>query len=579
LRRRWGYSSFATVSGVKRLYKYQNDARLERRIIAVNPTTVDAIDEQGNLIGTVLTPAEGSDGPRMVTSRDYAFFTDGVSAPVKWNGVSEVTACGMDAPTTAITVGTPISGNITLSLGGRAYYCVFKSTSGHYSDLSPISATTGNVTGKSIPLNLPVSAQAGVTRKTVLATADSGDPSTLYEVVELPNETLGYTDDTDEETLLTRNTFLETYDDGTEVGVTDNTPPPNGRYLIKHKGRLFMMVGQYLRCSKSLSDIVTSTGKICGRYEEAWPVDYELDISEGAETARGLLSDGEVLYIGTERHIRRVYGDGPQNFQKPEVAFNEVGIVNQDVWKVVFLEGTPAGAMWLTPDRRVIASDFNTYMDVGTPLQDILESVNLAAIDTCHATYFSSGRYALYTLFLPTGSSTTPDTVCVYSLTDKRWYVWKFADNFTASLFNVMANGATQLILADSNGTLYKLDPTATTDNGTAIRSTARTVWLHVGEPSARKLLNELEVMTQDNAAMRITIQGASNASEFETPTAVITNGQLQTGVFGELKLYLAGYTANDRYYRLTFDSTSNVDSFSMPSVWKASLPIGSNAS
>src|SRR2546429_4298334 len=45
----------------------------------------------------------------------------------------------------------------------------------------------------------------------------------------------------------------------------------------------------------------------------------QFDISEQAETVVGLLSDGETLWVATERAIRRIIGDSPSNFQKPEI--------------------------------------------------------------------------------------------------------------------------------------------------------------------------------------------------------------------------------------------------------------------
>lgn len=563
LRRRWGYRTFGQAADVKHLYEYQNDANLQRRIVACSDDGVVALDEAGTTVNPAVYAPAGAVAPRMVASRDFGYFSNPTEVK-KWDGDTTVTNWGTLGPTTAISVGTPSgSGNVTLSLGGRCYYLVFKTKSGHYSDLSPISAVSGNCTGSSIPLNnLAVSADSQVDRKTILATGDGADPSILYELVELPNDSLGYTDNLEEETLLTRNIFLETDELGNERGVADNTPPLPGAFPLKHKGRLFMLDGQFLRCSKSLAELTTSTGNVCGKYEEAWPADYELDISEGAETARGMLSDGEVLYIGTERHIRRLYGSGPDDFQQPEVAFNEVGIVNQDVWRIVFLEGTPAGAMWLTPDRRVIASDFNTYVDVGTPIQDLLEDINPAAIGASHAVYFSAGRYALYMLFIATGTNTVPDTICVYSLSDKRWYVWKFADAIATSLFNVTASGATQLLIADSDGQLFVLDSTLRTDAGQAIPVTARTVWLQFGDASRRKLLNEIEVLTEDFSAMRITVEGATTTLEFDSPKVVKTNGVLQQNALGTWKLFLATCPALSRYYRLTFSSTSAIDTF-----------------
>src|SRR5258708_32324032 len=165
------------------------------------------------------------------------------------------------------TVGT---GPITLN-SGRVYYAVFhNSVTGHYSDLSPVSASTNAATGAFFPLtNIPVSSDPQVDSVYILATADGGDPTILYLVGFVTNGTTTFTDNIAEPSLILGLVYQFTDTSGNNFGVVGNQPPPQGSLIIKHRGRLFTAVGQIVYFSKSFSELITSTTTITGRYEEA----------------------------------------------------------------------------------------------------------------------------------------------------------------------------------------------------------------------------------------------------------------------------------------------------------------------
>lgn len=481
--------------------------------------------------------------------------------PPSWNPVGSTTTDGT-ITWFDVEMATASAGDITL-IKGRQYFLVYTNTvSGNISDLSPVSISSGALTAGQIFVgNLQVSSDPQVNMKILLATTDGGDQTTLYFVAELPNTQLSYIDTTPEPILLAGNIYQETDSAGVDHGVADNDPPPNGSFPIKYRGRLYMLVGSFLFFSKSLSDVTTSTGIIAGRYEEDWPPDFQTDISEGAEVGRGLFTDGYVLYIGTQRHIRRITGDGPTNFTSPEVIFNEVGINNQDVWQPIFMEGTPAGSMWLTPDFRVIRSDFNTYQNAGELIQKTLNTINPAASNNCWASYLGQNGYNFYILAIPTGTNTEPDTLCVYNIKTGTWFIWTPADLLRCALYYLNLNGQPRFVVNSNDGSIYLFDPTVSMDRATGvdrvgITSTIRTVYSDMTDASTRKALNEIEIdTTQTN--MSLTVEGATSDQEFVTPNVVITNGKLIQNIFGEYKLYLAGLKSQDRFYRVTLSDTS----------------------
>lgn len=583
------------------LTEYQNNVSGQRNIIGCSSSGASAYNEDGT---TYLSPIFNSFGFLMpATSRGYVFFTSGQPGDSKkWDGGNPgtVSAWGFGRPGTPITVATGAAGAITLNIG-RQYFTVFQnSVTGQLSDLSPVSASTGAVSSVQINLtNIPVASDPQVNEKFILATADGGDQTTLYFVTQISNPTTSFTDNTAETTLLANNIYQEVAADGSDVGVADNTPPLSAMLLpTKHQGRIFGVVpssqaagtSYLLYFSKAYGDLITSTGTLCGRYEECWPATNFLDISEGAEEVIGLLSDGTYLYIGTERHIRRLSGEGPADFSIPDVIFNSVGLIHQNTWRMVMREGTPIGMMWMTPDYRVMLSDGNTYQDVGTPIQTLLNQTKQHILPifsqgpSPHAMAVSYGPYSLYILFIGVNTANVLDTACVYDLRTQRWFVWTMPPDTSVvnSIFNVNLNGVPQPIVSLNtdvdelaiNGALWKFVSTATQDAATPdsgalsnIPVTIQTSWLHMGEPTMRKLLNEIELLTGD-PNMLVTVEGAQTEADFSSPLAVVTNAPVVTSPVGTLKVYLAGLVAKYKYYRLTFTSSAtNTDVLSGLSV------------
>jgi hypothetical protein len=461
------------------------------------------------------------------------------------------------------------SGNISLS-GGRRYFLIYiNSLTGGMSDVSPVSVGTGTVSNGQVFLNnLQVSSDPQVDQKVIVATADGGNVNTLYFVAQIPNSQTSYTDNTSEITLLAGNVYAFVDVSGNQFGVFNNEVPGNGQFPTKHRGRIYMLVGQNLIFSKSLAEVTSPTGLIGGRYEEAFPPANIFDVSTGAEVGRSLLSDGNFLYIGTDRHVLRIIGDGPTTFEAPQNAFNEGGVLNQDCWRSVFIDGAPLGAMWITPDYRVYLSDFNTHQDVGIPIQDVLNTINPAANANVYSQYYALGAFNLYVLAIPTGSNTDPDTLCVFDLKARRWFIWFPTDQVTSLVYNINASGIPQIILwssANAAARGYKFVPGLVQDRvgNTPVNFTCtmRTSWQDWGDATMRKCLNYLQMISED-PAITCTIEGASQAIDFATPNTVISNGVFKLSPFGDLTMYIAGKKSVDRFYRLTFASAGQVVTF-----------------
>ena len=531
-------------------------------------TTFFFLPNSGWAVPTQVEPNGGSEIVATVSNIKYEQFV--TASGKSGNGIPAFnTVAGGTTPDGTVTwtnggLFVATTGNITF-VNGVVYFTVFRnSVTGNISDLSPVSASTGPLTNDAIVLsNIPISTDPQVTDVLILRTADGGNQETLYFDASVPNGTTTFTDTTSTVNLLDNNIYQETDSFGNLIGVANNQPPLPGSFAISNQGRLFMISGMTLLFSKSLGDLTTSTGTICGRWEEDWPPGYQLDISSIVETPRGIQTDGYALYIGTERKIHKLLGNGPTNFSQPQVVFNEVGLLNQPVWQTVYAQGQPVGMMWLTPDNRVIGSDYNVYDDIGHPIQTTLNTINTnVAQSTAWAMFVSNGQFDLYVLAIPTGISTVNNTVCVFDLRARQWFIWQLADNISTGVFNINASGIPQWIFSANTGVVYKTAPNIYNDRyggvPTPYTVTAQTSWLSIYEDSFRKLLNEMEVMTGD-ANLLVTVEGANTLADFTAPITLLSNAPLTLGIFGEYKAMLAASPSKSRWYRLTFTSSSTI--------------------
>ena len=399
----------------------------------------------------------------------------------------------------------------------------------------------------------------------VAAYTHGNDSSTEFGIVgtqtfAIPNNVFAVVDNVPDPTLVTAQPLLFTDTFGNEYGLTQNTPPPAGTLLLKHQGRLWMSgvsgSTHSIFFSKAVAELTLPNGFIAGKYEEAWPGSNYFDVSDGAESVSALLSDGTTLYIGTQNHVRRLLGSDPTNFQEPQIVHPAVGVLNQESWQIVFMQGSPAGSVWLTPDFKVIQSDFNTYADIGQPIQDILNSLQSTAPALAHAAFVADGELDLYILSVPYKQSTYCDTHLVFDLRARQWVVWQPAGGSTALLYNVTQNAVPQWIFINGAGTLLNIySDSATTDNGTTIPVTATTTWMHLGEPTRRKLLNDVQVY--GNSGMLMSVYGANSLNDFASPQSIIYNRALRQSPFGVWTLYLTGAKSRHRYYQFTFSSTN----------------------
>lgn len=616
IQRRWGYTLWANPSVIaQRVFETHFSNGRNRFVLtasdgtgADSPTNrVTAHNENGSEVtnpNAIFTPSADAHHPHATTSRNYVYFTDGVNDDLyKWDtdddptgsttstetgaNIPSVTKWGIDTPVPAgangaidATATAEGTGDIYLS-GGRAYTVAYRnSVSGHVSDIAPFTGRMGitsdpadPTTGVTVELtNIPVSADPQVDQVLLLATSDGGALDTLYEVALLDNGTTTYTDTFDEGVLTAQRLWAEIDEDGNEIGIINNTPPSDilidqaGETTVQttvawmHRGRCYILQGHFLFWSKSQDEVTTSDGNVTSKWEESFPARNQTSISSnGSETGTALLGDEINLYIGTNRSVYSTSGDNV-GLIPPRCLYHEVGVLNQPCWQLVYHEGKASGSIWVTPDKRVIASDFITYREIGndiirgSSIQTFLNSLTESTIaTTARASFVSNGPHEFYMLAVGHASS----VVMVFNVRTGAWMKWftsAAGDTPTALSFMYDSVNRRSLgIFATVNQQIYRWNPATVYDRSDTDPvlplPTIQTNWF--GDSVLTHLLNSIEVQTAESDAT-ISIEGARTMADFTTPTTIDTV-TLGTDAFGHLRARLAHLPTKYKWYRLSF--------------------------
>ena len=364
-------------------------------------------------------------------------------------------------------------------------------------------------------------------------------------------------------TLLNANLWVDTDSYGSLFGIVNNDPPPANLILpTAHQGRIFATDGLNVFFSKSIDEVTTSTGLITSKWEEAWPSDNVLPIALNNERVLGLKSDGTNLHIGTDHSIYTLTGTSPADFSIPNTLFQQTGILSQDTWTVIYAEGEPAGFMWITPDLKMMYSDFSTYRSVGDAIYPLLSLWDSTYTPHAKMVSFTYGPLSLVALAYKPVSSATAQYL-IFDTKLKKWYQWnpqvRNSGPLSTFVYQHPPTGYRGLFYIENDGTNahYRLfDPTVASDGGGInIPWQVRTNWQSMGDPNALKTLNELEVGTTQTG-MGVAIFGARTQADLNTPV-LLSNGTLRKNPLGTWKFFTAGVDTNARYYQFQFTSAA----------------------
>lgn len=566
-------------------------------------TTITAVDSSGAGSGAtfavVFTDTNGTITKASVANTGASYNTATTSLSVSGAGTGAAFTPVFNSTGGIIAI-VP-QGPMTFD-SGRGYYGAYiNSLTGHASDVTYLDFNGGtsntpyfdengvqqSVLGSWTNINFTIQIDESVALDPqidtflLLATSDGGDSEHLYELAQIPltsfssiggglfthdyEDTLPDTyndNNTSGNTLLANNLWVDVDSSGVIVGLFANTPPPNTlNKPITNQGRMFATDGKSVFFSKNLTEVTTSTGLITSKWEEAWPASNRLDIGFDNEVIVGMLSDTTFLYIGTTQNIYRLSGTDINSFDL-QCIFRNVGLLSQDCWTVVYKETLPAGYVWVTPDNKIIFSDFNNYTDVGTPIYPSLLGDTIFSIQP-----WVHGPYAM--AFLRTKNN----TFWVLNMTDEQWFNWtpQLPDttaHIAGMLTYTKSNGLSNLWVTLPSSTLGLgfLDPIIRVDNyptsATPIPWSIQTGWQDMGDTTNLKVINEIEIWSDENPPVVTCTSKSGNTS-----SAVVNTVQSKVGPISVLgdsyKAYFAALPTGGKFFSFTISSPSSVNATS----------------
>lgn len=461
----------------------------------------------------------------------------------------------------------------------------------------------------------------------LLATSDGGSLETLYQVQTIPLSSFttlsgfvksfnvydtmpdAYTDGYNTGSiLLNQNIWVEPDGQGGTLGIAGNAPPPLPLlYPTLHQGRLFATDGKTIFYSKSIEEVTTSTGLITSKWEECWPGDYQLPIALDNEVITAIQSDGQTLHIGTDRAVYNVYGTDPLTFSVPAKQFAQTGILSNDAFSVVYAGGQPAGFIWITPDFKILYSDFNTYEDIGVPVYSYISNAlvgNLLQLDEVRVSALTYGPYNLVFISFISSVNTSldyfnqPGMLLVYETTLKCWYRWLMGNPdttftpdphwttvapLTTWVYQDPATGNRNLYYFANAGTgflaplvwgTFTQNPVQTTDQlGFPIPWRIRTSWQSLGDPFAFKVLNEMELMGDDANSTTLSVFGARMNGDFFSSTPLFTR-TFSLGPLNTYKAYMAGAQSAAKYHSFQLQAINGTSIHVLDSFFVEAYPM-----
>lgn len=192
----------------------------------------------------LLSQVAESSGPNIVSglsklhpvtyaraTNGWVYIFDGLSDPVKWNGIDpSVVIVGIAAPTTAVVVAASGNGSLT---GSYRAYVRFLDAEGNISNLSPVSNTIEATSVSTINYSdVEVSTDAKVTRRQILRNTD-GQLLTFYVDVDSTDLSSTSFSSTKTDTQLRASTAVPLFSEDLSTQLANrNAPPPDDKPLV-----------------------------------------------------------------------------------------------------------------------------------------------------------------------------------------------------------------------------------------------------------------------------------------------------------------------------------------------------------
>jgi hypothetical protein len=350
------------------------------------------------------------------------YFCDGTSLK-KWDGTT-VTNWGVATPVSAPTLSFA-NGPLTFK-SGRRYGYAFRTSSGHLSTLSPVSASTGAQTGKQITLAAATSPDTQTTAVEIYATLDGG--SNYYFLASIANTGLSWTYvDTMQDADL-NNQILAPQNH-------QNDPPPVGASNVCYwRGRLWLAVGNKVYFAGG-PDITN------GSPEEGWP---PANVFVYPDEVTGFAPNNSGLLLFTNSDSNVILGTDSSSFYTQPWQSN-FGVANQNC---IAQDGD---LIFLYTTRRQLFSISDSLEEIGFAIGD-----KLAANFTPSSTYLALHRNGTDSgLWISNGSTSSYR----YLITKDSWSTERPVVGGMGAIATVqVSDGNYQLLAGRATGSGYILN-------------------------------------------------------------------------------------------------------------------------
>jgi hypothetical protein len=284
------------------------------------------------------------------TVANMTYMCDGNDSDTKkWDGTT-ATKWGIVAPVAAPSITFP-AGSLSPTRGYH-YVSVYKNSStGHPSNASPVSASTGPQTSKNFTVSGTGSTDGQVDKIDIYRTEDGGSTFNFLATINNPGGTSwSYTDSTADSGL---NTFIL-------APLSGNEPPPLGITLtVFHQQRMWGASGR---------DLYFASGPDCtnGVPEEAW---NSGNVFHFPKKIRALASTSAGLLVFTRDNAYIVLGSDKATFY-PRLFQKNFGVMSQNA---IAQDGD---VIFVFTSRSQLFEISDELSEVGQPIRNKLKSFN-----------------------------------------------------------------------------------------------------------------------------------------------------------------------------------------------------------
>lgn len=356
---------------------------------------------------------------------------------------STSTANEIDIDAASIVVYWTATNGVNAQTGWTYQECYGNSATAHVSSPSPISNSTGTVSGTSVGVKVTASADAQVNQIHVFRTTDGGGGN-FFEISGSPfaNSSTTVYDTTTDAALDVQTANIAPIP-------TFNDPPPAWLGVTYWVGRVWGIDG-------SVKTKVWFTGLEeinIGVNEECVPSGADGNFWSFNQQAIGLAAIGDqYLLVFCGGVIHYLSGDTRDTFRR-RVLSNRRGTRNL---ATIATNGTMAA--WLDSSKQIWATDGQQLQEPGQDIRTDLKTVTPA---NCSSTFHVSGEFHWFVF-------STGTQIFVYDMDTDMWMPpWSVA---TTCIYSGETSAGNYDLLAAIGGQIYKLTPGTFNDAGTTFQ-------------------------------------------------------------------------------------------------------------